>query len=163
MYSILAGAVEISEDGQVVKVVKSFPVEIMPFVVVMFIVATVIFAVLYKKFLEHKQIMTAIEKGTNLSELRPFKKQSEQQNLIPAWIRNLTAGIALTIIGLTLACIVWFSYGGFAVDGTLTKETGLVLFIAVIVFAFGISRLIRGILLRKADKQSAETNSNHST
>jgi len=85
------------------------------------------------KKLEHKQIIAAIEKGTPLSELKPLK---------PAgllWIRYLTAGVALLIIGLGfgLMRLNIFTQGG-------TK-----LFIAFVLVAIGMAWLIRGLLYRK--------------
>ena len=50
----------------------------------------------FKKRLEHKQILAAIDKGTPLSELRPPappKTHSQQ------WISYVTKGIALLLIG----------------------------------------------------------------
>ena len=161
MYSILASVIEVSKDGQVVKVVKSFPIEIVPFVFVLAIVAIVFFVALYKKRLEHLQIMAAIEKGTPLSELRPVK----QQNLTSVWTRNLTVGIALFIISFGLAGILFVQHmGGIDLAGNtprVAKFLGMV-FVAIILFAFGIGCLIRGLLLRKVDKQSSETDSNQS-
>jgi len=102
-----------------------------------------------KKRLEHKQIMAAIEKGTPLSELKPVKPTG------PLWIKNLTAGIALLIIALALVCIwlVRLSYEGYDYD-----ESFGILLVGVILFALGISRLIRGLLQRKAEKQSQTPN-----
>lgn len=80
-----------------------------------------------KKRLEHKQIMAAIEKGTPLSELRPPKQNGT------LWIKNLTIGIALLIIGLG-----WLAMLGR--HGT---------FAAFILIGIGIAWTIRGILNRK--------------
>jgi len=93
-----------------------------------------------KKRLEHKQIMAAIEKGTPLSELRPAKPAGQ------LWIKNLTAGIALLIIA---AGLIWV---GLARGYDCNESLGF-FFVAVILFAFGVSRLIRGLLQRKAEKQ----------
>ena len=94
-----------------------------------------------KKRLEHKQIMAAIEKGTPLSELRPVKPAG------PLWIKNLTAGIALLIIAAGLI-------GVGLVRGYSCDESLGFFFIAIILFALGISRLIRGLLQRRAKKQA---------
>jgi len=93
-----------------------------------------------KKRLEHKQIMAAIEKGTPLSQLRPVKPTG------PLWIKNLTAGIALLIVAAALIGIwlVRLSHEGYDYD----QSSGHAL-AGVILFAFGISRLIRGLLQRK--------------
>jgi len=97
-----------------------------------------------KKRLEHKQIMAAIEKGTPLSQLRPVKPAG------PLWIKNLTAGIALLILAAGLICIQ-------LARGYHYESFGFY-FLALILFAFGIARLIRGLLQRKAEKQSRTSN-----
>ena len=100
-----------------------------------------------KKRLEHKQIMAAIEKGTPLSELMlvpPAKPTG------PLWIKNLTAGIALLIVAVALVGIwlVHLSHEGYGYDGSFGY-----LLVGVILFAIGISRLIRGLLQRKTQQQ----------
>ena len=98
-----------------------------------------------KKRLEHKQIIAAIEKGTSLSQLRPVKPTG------PLWIKNLTAGIALLIVAAGIVCIqlaTGYDYG----------QSFGIYFLALILFAFGISRLIRGLLQRKAEKQPQTSN-----
>ncbi len=94
-----------------------------------------------KKRLEHKQIMAAIEKGLPFSNIKPPK------HLGSAWIKNLTAGIAMLIIAAGLAYFIYIvrrcdydhSLGHFL--------------IVVIFFAFGIARVIRGLLQRNAEKK----------
>ena len=83
-----------------------------------------------KKRLEHKQIMAAIEKGTPLSELRPPKPNGA------LWIKNLTVGIALLLIGL--GCLM-----------TPMGNDDLVMVIASILIGVGIAWIIRGLLNRK--------------
>jgi hypothetical protein len=90
----------------------------------------VVVGVIYylKKRLEHKQILAAIEKGTPLSELRPAKQNGT------LWIRNITVGIALLVIGL----------------GCLMGPMGqLPLFMAPILIGVGIAWIVRGVLNRK--------------
>jgi hypothetical protein len=88
-----------------------------------------------KKRLEHKQIMAAIEKGTPLSELKPAKPTG------PLWIKNLTFGIAALIIAAGFVCMPLLGYG-------YDQPLGFYV-VAVVLFAIGISRLIRGLLQRK--------------
>jgi len=86
-----------------------------------------------KKRLEHKQIMAAIEKGTPLSEIIPPKPKPAG----PAWIRYLSAGIALIIIGL-----------GFALFNPMyTKNVGILIFL--VLCGVGAAMVIRGLLHRK--------------
>jgi hypothetical protein len=86
-----------------------------------------------KKRLEHKQIMAAIEKGTPLSEIIPPKPKPAG----PAWIRYLSAGIALIIIGL-----------GFALFNPMyTKNVGILIFL--VLCGVGAAMVIRGLLRRK--------------
>jgi Na+/melibiose symporter-like transporter len=86
-----------------------------------------------KKRLEHKQILAAIEKGTPLSELRPIKIKKSG----PAWIRNLTIGIILIIIG---ASFLWFK---------LQKTDNGTPIISIILLAAGIGFTICGLLQKK--------------
>jgi len=86
-----------------------------------------------KKRLEHKQIMTAIEKGTPLSELRPPKPNGA------LWVKNLTVGIALLAIGLG-----W----GFVAFG---DESVIV---AVVLIGVGVAWIVRGLLNRKYEVQN---------
>jgi len=94
----------------------------------------------YKKRLEHKQIMAAIEKGTPLSELKPAEP------IGPLWIKNLTAGIAMIIVGIGLACMPLLGY-------FIGPPPFVYFVIALILFAIGISRLIQGLLQRKTQRQ----------
>ena len=82
-----------------------------------------------KKRLEHKQVMAAIEKGTPLSELRPHKQNGT------LWIRNITIGIALLVIGLGWSFMV------------PTRSESM--FVAVILIGVGIAWIVRGVLNRK--------------
>ena len=91
------------------------------------------------KRLEHKQILAAIEKGTPLSELKPPKKQQNGS----LWIRTLTFGVALMIIGLSLLLVV----GPRRMGGASTL-------FALVFFAIGIAWMIRGLLYRKYQEQS---------
>ncbi|GAF91276.1 unnamed protein product [marine sediment metagenome] len=84
-----------------------------------------------KKRFEHKQIMAAIEKGTPLSELKPPKQNGA------LWIKNLTFGIALIIIGI-----------GIGLSGQWGGIIGLVL------FAIGIAWVVRAWLNRKYQLQN---------
>jgi len=99
-------------------------------------VPVIVVGVVYiiKKRLEHKQIMTAIEKGTPLSELRPPKPNGA------LWVKNLTVGIALLVIGLGWGIIV---PGGHEV-----------MLVALILTGIGIAWIVRGLLNRKYQSPS---------
>jgi len=100
-----------------------------------------------KKRLEHKQIMAAIEKGTPLSEIIPPKPKPAG----PAWIRYLSAGIALIIIGL-----------GFTLFNPMhTKNVGILIFLALC--GVGAAMVIRGLLHRKYYLKNELSNKNNST
>ena len=92
----------------------------------------VIVGVVYylKKRLEHKQIMAAIEKGTPLSELRPPKPNGT------LWIKNLTIGIALLVIGLGWSLMVPVGHNS-------------MFLIALALIGVGIAWVVRGLLNRK--------------
>ncbi len=96
----------------------------------------------FMKRLEHKQILAAIEKGTPLSELKPPKQRQNGA----LWIRSLTFGIALLIIGL-----------GWAVGGP--GGTGNTI-LAIVLVGIGLAWLIRGLLYRKYQPQSQPSDRN---
>ena len=98
-----------------------------------------------KKRLEHKQIMTAIEKGTPLSEIMPPKLKP----VGPAWIKYVSTGIALIIIGL----------GFTSLNPMHTHEVGPLIF--VILCGIGIAMLIRGLLHRKYYLKEQASNGNN--
>ncbi|MHC5061821.1 MAG: hypothetical protein ACYTFK_12145 [Planctomycetota bacterium] len=108
-----------------------------------------------KKRLEHKQIMTAIEKGAPLSELKPVKNTAPPG---PAWIKNLTAGIACLIIAAAIVCLrlayTW------QVPAPSIDQTIVYLFIAVVFMAIGIARVLRGILQRKTEQKNISNGNN---
>ncbi len=86
-----------------------------------------------KKRLEHKQIMTAIEKGTPLSEIIPPKPKPAG----PAWIKFVSTGIMLIIIGL-----------GFTFLNPMhTSHVGALIF--TVLCGVGVGMLVRGLLHRK--------------
>jgi hypothetical protein len=104
-----------------------------------------------KKKLEHKRIMAAIEKGTPLSELMLVPPPKP---IGPLWIKNLTAGIAMLIIAIGLASMPFLGY--------FEGPPPFVYFIvAVILFAIGISHIIRGLLQRKIPEQIQPSNQNN--
>lgn len=112
----------------------------------------IVIGVIYylKKRLEHKQIMAAIEKGTPLSEIIPPKPKPAG----PAWIKYVSAGIMLIIIGL-----------GFTFFNP-SRNPGTLVF--AVLCGVGVGLLIRGLLHRKyylKNQASAENNSteNNST
>ena len=100
-----------------------------------------------KKRLEHKQIMAAIEKGTPLSEIIPPKPKPAG----PAWIKYVSTGIALIIIGLG------FTY----LNPMDTRYFGMSLF--WILCGIGVAMLIRGLLHRKYYLKNGNSAENNST
>lgn len=93
----------------------------------------------FKKRLEHKQIMAAMEKGTPLSELRPPKPTG------PVWIKSVTSGIMLILIGVAFACVPLLGYNFGPPFGHY--------FVAMVLFAVGVSRLVAGLLQRKVQQR----------
>jgi len=102
--------------------------------------------------LKHKQIMAAIEKGADLSQL-DFSVKSKKTG--PLWIKNLTAGIALLIIAAGIICLRLARIHGGGAD---YNQTIGYFAVALIFFAVGISRLIRGLLQRKILNQNGNGN-----
>lgn len=132
------------EDGAVVDIgTWPFILSSLPFVVVIALIIMLTWYFMNKKRLEHQQIMAAIEKGTPLSELRPVKKEGAN------WIINISAGIGLTLVGIgILTAVLW----GTRARGQANEESGIGFIIGLVFLGIGITRLIRGILQRKADK-----------
>jgi hypothetical protein len=108
----------------------------------------------YKKRLEHKQIMAAIEKGMPLSELRPPKPVG------PLWIKYLTTGIALLIIGLGFGLLLGFG-PLIESDSYVGTPDGTMLFIAFVLVAIGAAWFVRGLLYRKYQPQIQPPNRNN--
>ncbi len=102
-------------------------------IIIALAVPVIVVGVVYylRKRFEHKQIMAAIEKGTPLSELKPPKQNGA------LWIKNLTFGIALIIIGI-----------GIGLSGQWGGIIGLVL------FAIGVAWVVRAWLNRKYQVQN---------
>jgi len=87
----------------------------------------------FKNRLQHKQIMAAIEKGTPLSEIMPPKPKPAG----PAWIKYVSSGIMLIIIGL-----------GFTFLNPMhTGDVGALIF--AVLCGVGVGLLVRGLLHRK--------------
>ena len=118
------------------------------------ILLIILFGLLYRYLIyrmRHKQIMTAIEKGLPLSELKINKRRS------PQWITNITFGIALLLIS---PCIIIFTCL-FLLDWRepmflQDQPFGVYIFFGATIFCIGIALLIRGLLQRKAEKSKAE-------
>ncbi|MHC5213109.1 MAG: DUF6249 domain-containing protein [Planctomycetota bacterium] len=100
----------------------------------------------YKKKLEQKQILAAIEKGVPVAELNiGRKKQNKTEG--PGWIQDQSKGITLTLIGIGIAVAFWFLVN--SLDGGVFH----VMWIVPIVFlGNGIGLLIRSNMRRKYEK-----------
>ena len=107
----------------------------------------------YKKRLEHKQIMAAIEKGTPLSEIMPIKRKEG------TWINDISKGIAMLIIAAATT-IIFGAMLFFSHNMTLFPF-GIFFIIPAVFLGNGIASLIRGRLRRKHET-TAEENINGS-
>ena len=104
----------------------------------------IILALLYyhKKKMEHTQIMTAIEKGTPLSELKPVKKPPRPG---PVWITEYTTGITCLIIAAGFFLVLWTMLSRRRMDPFFA-----ILYIVPIVFlANGVGAIMRSKILKK--------------
>jgi hypothetical protein len=117
----------------------------MPFIMVMVIFALLVWFLITKKRLEHQQIMAAIEKGTPLSEIKPVELKKKEIN----WIKSLTTGIALLLIGSGWIIMRFIGRGFCFADAEANSGVS---FAALVLIAIGTAGIIRGILLRKAEK-----------
>jgi hypothetical protein len=100
----------------------------------------------YKKKLEQKQILAAIEKGVPVAELNiGTKKQNKNEG--PGWIQDQSKGITLTLIGVGTAVAFWF------LVANLGGGVFHVMWIVPIVFlGNGIGFLVRSNMRRKYEK-----------
>ena len=137
----LAEALEITEEGIRIGF-ASMLISIMQFMLLLLPIILIIAYFFYKKRLEHKQILAAIEKGLPLTEIKP------PEHTGPQWIKNLTSGIVLLITTVGLAITMVIAHMGGA-DMTESRMLAC-FFICVILFAVGVSLIIRSILLRKS-------------
>ena len=106
----------------------------------------IILALLYyhKKKLEHTQIMTAIEKGTPLSELKPGKKPRPG----PAWVSEYTSGITCVVIGVGFLLVMFVM--STSRRSHMPAFPFAILYVVPIVFlANGIAAIIRSKILKK--------------
>ena len=108
----------------------------------------------YKKRLEHKQIMAAIEKGTPLSEIMPPKPKVE------TWITDISKGIAMLIIAAATA-IIFGAMLFLSRHHMRLFPFGIFFIIPAVFLGNGIASLIRGRLRRKHET-TAEENINGS-
>lgn len=106
-------------------------------IIIALAIPVIVVGVVYylRKRFEHKQIMAAIEKGTPLSELKLPKQNGK------LWIKNITIGVALIIIGIG----AWWTGPG---------HGGMSAFIALVLFGIGVAWVVRGLLYRKYQVQS---------
>ena len=107
----------------------------------------------YKKRLEHKQIMAAIEKGTPLSEIMPIKRKEG------TWINDISKGIAMLIIAavttIIFGAMLFYGSGSLGI-GTTIFPFGVFFIIPAVFLGNGIASLIRGRLRRKHETTTEE-------
>ena len=108
----------------------------------------------FKKKLDHKEILAAIEKGMPLSELKPAKTLTKSG---PGWIRDMTKGITCLIIGIGLIPIVIMLTES-EVAAQEAEGVFAVFWILPIVFlGSGIGLIISGALRRKHEKENIDS------
>jgi hypothetical protein len=135
MYSILAEAVEMAggEGGAVDGGDGQLAVVAVLVVAVLAVAGLLLCYLFYRKRLEHRQIMTAMAKGIELSGLRPVR-------LGLVWITSLAVGVGLLIIGIGAVVLADF--------------TGPFMFAAIPVLGVGISLVLYGLLRQEAERRA---------
>jgi hypothetical protein len=146
MYSILAEAVETvgsdvgaadGGDGQLAVVTG--------LVALVLVVAGLFLCyLLYRRRLEHREIMAAIEKGIELSVLRPARLTGL------VWITSLTVGVGLLIVGIGI--VAWAHLG--QQQEVYGKSMGLLGLAAILLLGGGISLVLYGLLRRKGERRA---------
>ena len=103
----------------------------------------------FKKKLEHKEILTAIEKGLPVSELNLRAAKADDPSAGPGWIKDRTQGITMIIIGIGIGFVLWMSLEPYYRAGLMN-----ILWIIPVVFVGnGIGHVIRGKMRRKYEQQ----------
>ena len=69
----------------------------------------------YKKKLEHRQVIAAIEKGVPVSELN-LNASKEKKSDGPGWIKDQSKGTTLLIIGIGIVVAFWLLLRGAETD-----------------------------------------------
>jgi UDP-N-acetylmuramyl pentapeptide phosphotransferase/UDP-N-acetylglucosamine-1-phosphate transferase len=122
--------------------------QLLPITIVAIIFSSAIIVILviglteyFKKRLEHKQILAAIEKGIPLSELKPPKPQPAG----PSWIRYISVGIALVVVALVVL---------------LFRHWGPAEIVIAVLMGTGVAWTIRGLLHRKYELKSQQVDQN---
>ena len=107
----------------------------------------------FKKKLDHKEILAAIEKGMPLSELKPAKNRKKSG---PGWIQDLTKGVTCLVIGagfIPMVLMLTRSQAGQSEQGVFH-----VFWILPVVFlGNGIGQIISGVLRRKHEKENIDS------
>ena len=108
----------------------------------------------FKKKLDHKEILAAIEKGMPLSELKPAKKRIISG---PGWIHDLTKGIICLVIGVGLVPMV-IMFLESEVAAQEAQGVFAIFWILPLVFlGNGIGQVISGVLRRKHEKENIDS------
>ncbi len=112
----------------------------------------------YKKKLEHKQVLAAIEKGVPVSELSIAAKK-QKKNEGPGWVRDQAKAVTSIVIGVGIGVAFWGLIGSL---GRSMGNAGMfnTLWIVPIVFlGNGIGLLVRSRQRKKYEKpEPAEKN-----
>jgi hypothetical protein len=123
-------------------------IDLLPVTIVAITFSSVIIVILviglteyFKKRLEHKQILAAIEKGVPLSELKPPKPQP----VGPSWVRYISVGVALLV-----AAFVLFLFSDWGTGGI----------VMAILIGTGVAWTIRGLLHRKYELKKLQVDQN---
>jgi hypothetical protein len=109
----------------------------------------ILWIVLYKKKLQHQQILAAMEKGVPVSEL-----MARPTNTI-SWVKNISAGAGLAFIGIVILILLFAT--GFFGPKTQGDEAFGMLLIPTIIFGVGLIFLLRGILQKNTEKSQQKT------
>ena len=109
----------------------------------------------FKKKLDHKEILAAIEKGMPLSELKPAKKRIISG---PGWIHDLTKGIICLVIGVGLIpMVVIFRESQLEAPQEVQGVFTIVWILPLVFLGNGIGQVISGVLRRKHEKENIDS------
>lgn len=105
--------------------------------------------VYHKKKFQHEQIMAAMEKGVPISDLvaRPVQKDREVN-----WVRSLSAGIGLVLIGV----LMWRLWHWTQEAPSVDSLPPLFLLIPIVVGGLGLIYLLCGIFQKMCEKKKVK-------
>ena len=143
MVALLANTLQVTSptgDHVVISPVAPMLLTALYLLILMIPVVIVQLFFIYKKKLQHLQILAAMEKGLPVTDLLAAPPVKET-----GWIANVSAGIGLLFVAAAL--LVLYAPAGVYVSDDLSRSALVV--IPIVLIGLAITRLIRGLYMKK--------------